>query len=146
VLVMQTHVIREEVQRAVVGEGFRDLGPGERVLGRGRLALEDVVLGDEVAGGGMQRAGEEGAEDQIVEGIRTAELDEHVVEEDLRADVDEMDAGEWDLVDADGSQRVEQDLEGAEKGLSEDRVEKYGFEGGGKVSVEPIDAEGFVVR
>ena len=57
-----------------------------------------------------------------------------------------MDGGEGDFIDEDGTHGVEEDLEGAEEGFSEDGVEEYGFEGGGEVGVETVDAEGFVVR
>jgi hypothetical protein len=54
VLVVQAHVVRQQVQRAVVRERFRHGGVGERVPGGGALLLEDVVLGDEVACAGVQ--------------------------------------------------------------------------------------------
>lgn len=57
-----------------------------------------------------------------------------------------MDAGEGDFVDEDGTDGVEEDLEGAEECFPEDGVEEYGFEGRGEVCVETVDAEGFVVR
>ena len=60
-------------------------------------------------------------------------------------DVSEVDACEGDFVDEDGADGVEQDLEGAEEGLSEEGIEEYCFEGGGKVGIEAVDAEGFVV-
>lgn len=43
------------------------------------------------------------------------------------------------------TQGVEEDLEGAEEGFSEDGVEEEGFEAGGEVCVQAVDAEGFVV-
>lgn len=57
-----------------------------------------------------------------------------------------MDGGKRYFVDEDGANGVEQNLEGAEEGFSEDGVKEDGFEGGGKVGVEAGDAEGFVVR
>ena len=109
------------------------------------MALEDVVFGDEVARAGVQRASEEGGEDQVVEGVGGAELDEDGVEEELDEDVDEVDGGEGHGVDEDGADGVEEDLEGAEEGFAEEGVEEYGFKGGGEVGVEAVDAEGFVV-
>lgn len=50
---------------------------------------EEVVLGDKVAGAGMERAGEEGAEEEIeywLEGT-TAELGEGIVEGELGDEV-----------------------------------------------------------
>jgi hypothetical protein len=72
--------------------------------------------------------------------------DEQVVEEGLCEDVDEVDAGEGYFVDEDGADGVEEDLEGAEEGFSEEGIEEYGFEGGGEIGVESVYAEGFVVR
>ena len=37
-------------------------------------------------------------------------------------------------------------MEGGEEGFAEDGVEEEGFERGGEVGVEAVDAEGFVVR
>ncbi len=72
-------------------------------------------------------------------------MDEEEVEKDLSYNVEEVDVGQWELVDHHGAEGVEEDLEGAEEGLAEDGVEEEGFEGGGEVSVEPVDAKGFVV-
>ena len=49
------------------------------------------------------------------------------------------------MVNEHGTQGVEEDLEGAEEGLAEEGVQEEGFEGGGKVGVQAVDAEGFVV-
>jgi hypothetical protein len=57
-----------------------------------------------------------------------------------------VDAGEGHLEDEDGADSVEEDLERAEEGLPEDGVEEYGFNGRGQIGIEPVDAEGFVVR
>ena len=53
VLVVVADVVSERVERAVIG-------PGLLVE-----LVEEVVLGDEVAGAGVQRAGEEGREDEV---------------------------------------------------------------------------------
>ena len=74
------------------------------------------------------------------------EAHEGVVEECLRPDVQEVDARERYFEDEDRSHGIEDDLKGAEEGLAKDRVEEEGFEGGGEVGIEPVDAEGFVVR
>lgn len=67
--------------------------------------------------------------------MERGELDEDDVEDDLDGDVREVDAGEGDLVHEDGADGVEEDLEGAEEGFSEDGVEEDGLEGGGEVCV-----------
>lgn len=59
----------------------------------------------------------------------------------MSEDVEEMDLSQGKLVDHHGAEGVEEDLEGAEEGFTQDGVEEEGFEGGGEVSVEAIDAE-----
>lgn len=84
VLVVQAHVVREEVQGAVVGVCLRWHEGGQRrrrivvLLGMGLLALllygfraaigfgEEIVLRDEVTGARVEGAREERAEDQVV--------------------------------------------------------------------------------
>lgn len=76
VLVVQPNIVGKEVERAVVREGLwwrrAILGC---VLGRGSSVVEDVVLGDEVACAGVERAGEEGGEDEVFHGLPAYELD-----------------------------------------------------------------------
>lgn len=103
------------------------------------------MLSNEVACTGVQGACEKGGEDEVVEGVRGGEPHEGVVEENLRADVHEVYAGERDLKHEHGSYRVENDLEGAEEGLPEDGVEEEGFGGCRKVGIETVDAKRFVV-
>lgn len=151
VLVVQADVVREQVQHAIVRErlrrrrklGFLALLVG--LLQRARVLREDVVLGDEVAGNGVQRAGEEGAQDEVAERFAADVLHEEVVDGELHEDVEGMDAGEGQVVDHHRAQGVEEDLEGCEEGFAGDGVEEPGFEGGGKVGVEAVYAEGLVV-
>ena len=146
VLVMQPHVVGEQIQRAVIRERLWDRRVRLRKpLGSQGFAVEDVVLGDEVPGAGVQGAGEEGGQDQVDEGRGAAGGDEEVVEEELGGDVEQVQGGERQLVDEHGPQGVEEDLEGAEEGFAEEGVEEEGFERGGQVGVEAVDAEGFVV-
>ena len=51
-----------------------------------------------------------------------------------------MDASEGYLVNEDGADGIENNLECAEEGFTKDRIEKYGFEGCGEVCVKAIDA------
>lgn len=60
---------------------------------------------------------------------------EDVIEEDLGADVDEMDSCEGDFEDEYRPYGVEEDLEGAEEGLAEDRIEEEGLEGRWEVGI-----------
>lgn len=64
-----------------------------------------------------------------------AERYERVVKGELDEDVDEVDGGEGYFVDEYRAHSVEEDLEGAEECLAKHRIKKYGFEGGGEVSV-----------
>lgn len=108
------------------------------------------MLGNEVARCGVQRTGEERGEEEVEQGVEgeilREEGDEGVVEAELDEDIEGVDPGQRDAVDNHRPQGVEEDLEGAEEGLSEDRVEEYGLEGGGEIGVEAIDAERLVVR
>jgi hypothetical protein len=45
----------------------------------------------------------------------------------LSDDVEEVDLGQWKLVDHHWTKGVEEDLKGAKKGFAEDRVEEEGF-------------------
>lgn len=80
VLVVQAHIVRQHIQRAVVRVRFRrGEGPervrrvdgrrglllelGERLGAAGFHVGEEVVFGDEVAGAGVEGAGEEGGGD-----------------------------------------------------------------------------------
>ena len=56
-----------------------------------------------------------------------------------------MDLREWELVDHHGADGVEEDLEGAEKGLSKDGVEEESLERGWEVGVDAINAQGFMM-
>ena len=51
-----------------------------------------------------------------------------------------MEVCEGESVDEHWSEGVEEDLEGCEEGFSRYGVEEYGFEGGGEVGVEAVDA------
>lgn len=57
-----------------------------------------------------------------------------------------MDASQWNLIHHHGPECVEEDLEGTEEGLSEDRVEEEGLKSGGEIGVKAIYAERLVVR
>lgn len=147
VLVVVADVVGQDVERAVVAVGLGDghVGRVLRFLG-GRHRLVDVVLGDEVAGGRVQGAGEEGGEQQVEEGRPGGGgFREDGVEGELHGQVEQVHPGEGDLEDAHGPDGVEEDLEGAEEGFAQDRVEDDGFDGRGEVRVEAVDAERLVV-
>jgi hypothetical protein len=155
-LVMQAHIIRQRVQGPVIRECLR-----QRHLCHSLLLLrhhpvatarfpfrgaKGIMLSDEVGGARVQGASEEGAEDEVGEGAGAGMADEEGVEGELGDDVEGVDAGQRQAVDEHGPQGVEEDLEGAEEGFAEDGVQEEGFERGGEVGVEAVDAERFVVR
>ena len=145
VLVVKTDVVGEPVERSIVREG---LGHGDLVLGvasRGGDGLVDVVLGDEVASQGVQTSGEEGREQEVEQRVDRGVLEEDKIEGDLDKDIEGVDAGQGNAVDGHGSQGVEEDLESAEEGLSENGVKEDCLESGRKIGIEAINAEGLVV-
>lgn len=120
VLVVQTDVIGEEVERSVVRVG---LGKWDLVGGVRRVLfwlLENVVFGDEVACDRVQGAGEEGAQDEVAERLAADVLHEEVVDGKLHEDVEGVDAGERQVVDHHWAECVEEDLEGREEGFAGD--------------------------
>lgn len=146
VLVVESDIVCEEVEDAVVGVCLRDWDLVRWVRGvLGRL-LKDVMLGDEVACTGMERASQEAAQDQVSDRFSADKLDECIVEEELGDDVEEVDLRQRELVYEHWAEGVEEDLEGAEEGFAADRVEEKGFEGGGEVGIEAVHAERLVVR
>jgi len=145
VLVVQADVVRQDVERAVVRISLWDRYLICGVEGRGLGLFEDVVFSNEVACTGMQASRQEGAEDQVSHCFSTDELGKNVVKDKLHHDVEEVDLGHWELVYEHRTQCVEENLESGEEGFASDRVEEEGFEGGGEVGVEAVDAKRFVV-
>lgn len=142
VLVVQTHVVREQVQPAVVGEGLWRRG----CLGflalflvllllRAGVLGEHVVLGDEVAGNWVQRACEERAQDEVSNGLASDVLNDQVVEDELYGDVEGVNAGQRQVVDEHGSQGIEEDLEGSEERFAGDGIEEPSLKGCWQVGV-----------
>lgn len=64
-----------------VGEGIFSFGPE---------LLENVVFGDEVSSTGMERACEEGGENEVIQRVEARIFDEEDVEENLDGDVYEV--------------------------------------------------------
>lgn len=71
--------------------------------------------------------------------------DENVIESQLHDQVDEVHPGKGDLEDAHRPDGVKKDLEGAEEGLAENRVQDDGFEGCWQIGVKAVHAERLVV-
>ena len=145
VLVVKADVVGQPVKGSVVSKSLGHGDPVGRIALRGRDRLVDVVLGDEVAGEGVQAAGEEGGEEEIEQGRPGQVADDAEVKGELDDQVGKGDPGEGDLVDRHGADGVKEDLEGAEEGLSEEGIEKQSLEGGGEVCVYTVDAERLVV-
>ena len=103
------------------------------------------MLGNKVACTRMQRAGKERAHDQVYKSSAASIAQENVIEGELGDDIEEVDSGQWQLVDHHWTERVEEDLKGAKKGLAQNRVEEKGLQRCRKVGVEAINAQGFMV-
>lgn len=138
-LVVQAHVVRQDIQRSVVRVRFRDRYVGrrfpQRCFLRDRGAVEDVVLCDEVACARMQRASQKAGQNKVSQRSAAPGVDHGVVKCYLYHDVERVDARQGQLVDHHGAERVEKDLEGAEEGFACYRVEEERFEGGGEVGI-----------
>jgi hypothetical protein len=103
------------------------------------------MLCNEVTGARMEGPGQEGREYKVVETVHGTSLDEDEIEEDLNSDIDEMYFGEGYFVNEHWSESVEQDLKSAEECLPSKGVKEDGFEGGRKICIKAVHAEGFVV-
>lgn len=145
VLVVKTDVVGEPVQRSIVREG---LGNGDlvlRVASGGSNGFVHVVLGDEVASQRVKTPSQKGGEQQVEERVDRGVLQENEIKGDLDSDVEGVNSSQRNAVDGHGSQGVEEDLESAEEGLSENRIQNEGLEGSGKIGIKAIDTEGLVV-
>ena len=117
--IVQADVVAQDIQGAIVRIRLRGrsqtrcfLRPFVRWRG------EDVVFGDEVGGAGVERSGEEARCEEVVYRVQAAGLVDGEVEEELGEDVQAVNGGEGEAVDEDGTDGVEEDLEGAEEGFS----------------------------
>lgn len=149
-LVVQTDIVREGVEGPVVAVGFRQRNRGvmRRLFAHGAVtgAGKNVVFSNEVGSARMQTSSQEGAHNKIDERIvRARELDEESIESELNGDIEDLYMGQWETVDKHGAKGVEEDLKSGKEGLAGNGVEKHGFKGGGKVSIEAVDAKGFMM-
>lgn len=94
-----THVVREDVQRAVVGVCLL------------LEAVPNVVLGDEVARERVQAAGEEAGHEQVDKRVLPTCRDKDVVEDELRDEVREVPLREGLRAHEARAEGVEEDLE-----------------------------------
>lgn len=136
VFIVVAHIVGEHVQWAVVAVRLGDRHAIVRVVGLRGDCLVDVVLGNEVACGGVQAACEEGREQEVEERLpRVGGFDEDSVKGELYSEVDEMHPGKGHLEYAHGPDGVEEDLEGAEEGFAKNRIKDNRFEGSGEIGV-----------
>ena len=103
------------------------------------------MLGDEVPCARMQRSRKERTDDEINERLDTKEVHQQSVKHHLREDVHEVDRREGHLVDENRPNGVEENLERAEEGLAEHRVERDGFHGRRQIGIEAVNAERLVM-
>ena len=143
---MQTHIVGQHVERAVVRKSLWHRRQRRYALRVGRLLLENVVLGDEVPCTWMQGSREEGAHDEIPQCVRAGVLHEEIIKGHLGNDVENMYSCHGEVVDHHGTDGIEDDLERGEEGLSKDGIEEEGFESGGKISVKSIYSKRLVMR
>ena len=147
--VVQANIIGEEVERTVVRVCLRwfahrrwfvfgDLA-GIRGLG------EDVMFCDEVAGARVEGACQEGGEYEVGQCFPAECLDDGVVKGELGHYIECVDPSDRELVHHHWPDGVEQDLEGAEEGFAGYRVQEPGFECRGKIGIQTIDTERFVM-
>ena len=151
VLVVETNIVGESVERAIVRVRLRERDVGCRAglvlrLWWRRRPFEHVVLCDEVSRTRVQAAGKKAAHYEIAQGVPAAHSHQRVVECELGCYIEGMRPRERQLVNKHGAKGIEQDLEGAEESLSKDRVEKERLEGGGKVCIQSINTERLVMR
>ena len=99
------------------------------------------MFSDEVTRARMQRSSEECAHDEIRDRIPPHRLDDNVVEAELDKDVEQVDMRERQLEDKHRSERVEQDLERAEKRLAQHAIQEHGLELCREVGIQPFNTE-----
>lgn len=145
VLVVQSNIVCQDIQRSVVRVCLWDRDLVRGVESGGLRLLEDVVFGDKVAGARVQAPRQERAQYHISHCLSTDEVGQGVVEGELDDDVEEVDFRERELVHEHGTEGVEEDLEGGEEGFAGDGIEEEGLESGREIGVQAIDTEGLVV-
>lgn len=93
------------------------------------------MLGNEVARTRVQRASQEGTNDQIGKRAEACVSHKEEVKNDLSNDIQEVNLGQGQLVHHHRTNGVEKDLEGAEEGLAKDRIQEESLKRGGQVGV-----------
>lgn len=93
---------------------------------------------DKVASTWVKRTSQERAEDEIIQGLQCGPTKpiERIVESKLGDYIKKVDRGEGWGVNEHRSDRIKEDLEGAEEGFSQQRVEKKGLQGSREVCVK----------
>lgn len=67
--IVQSNIVGEEIERTVIRKRLWDFDTGFWVAGCEGLTLENVVLGDEMSGAGVEGTGQKGGEDEVVKRV-----------------------------------------------------------------------------
>ena len=107
VLIVIPNVVRQDVKGSVVRVRFL------------WEAVPEVVLCDEVPGGGVQGPSEERGEEEVHEGPRTKGSDEEIIEDYLYPDIDKVPYRRRLRTDKAGTKCVEKYLERAKEDVGQ---------------------------
>lgn len=111
VLIVQTDIVSEKVQDAVVAVGLRKRDLVLGVSGFVRNVLIHVVFGDEMPCCWVETASQEGGQDQVQDRVDREVVreqgNEGVVEGQLNGNVEPVDPGEGDTVNGHRAEGVE---------------------------------------
>lgn len=72
-------------------------------------------------------------------------MDENGIKDQLNGDVEEMSRSQGHTINGHRPKGIKEDLESAEEGLAEDRVENDSLESSRQISIKTIDAQRLVV-
>ena len=104
------------------------------------------MFGDKVARTWMKGSCEEGAHDQIPQGVGACVLHQKIVKSHLGDDVEDVYSSHGEVVDHHGTDCIENYLERGEKGLSKNGIKEKCFESGWKIRIEPVYSERLMMR
>ncbi len=123
VLVVVAHVEGDQIERAVVRVGL--------------VALDEhVVLGDEVAGDGVEAETEQKSEPHVAQRLDAKEVEDGVVEHDLDDPVGHLEAADGLREHHDRSQGVQQRLKNDKAHLAHHGREEHGLNFCGQIGVD----------
>ena len=124
VFVVVSDIIGEDVQNPIVRICFRN-GDISRHLSIWQGGFgKDIMLRNKVGSTWMQRSGQERTQEEIHQCFWPKVGDYEIVEHNLGGNIAIMDRPKGDFINHHGPDGIENQLEGAKKGLAKDRVEK----------------------